>query len=316
MNEQNQIYDIAILGGGPGGCTAALYAARAGLRAVVLEQMAAGGQMADTPLIENYPGFPEGIGGFELGQLMQQGAERAGAEFRQAQATGVQLAGAVKRIETDGGPVLARAVVLATGAVPRPLGLEGEGELRGRGVSYCAACDGMLYRGKTVAVVGGGNTAVGDALHLAKLCAKVYLVHRRGALRAAPVYQKALEQAGVEIVWNARPAALLRGADGRLTGLRVADVHSGQTRELACDGVFAAIGRLPDTALFAGQAALDEAGYLLADETTRTSVPGVYAVGDARAKAVRQVVTAAADGAAAIHFAQEYLAKGADGVEQ
>ena len=168
-----ELYDVAVLGAGPGGCTAALYAARAGLRAVVLEQLSAGGQMADAPLIENYPGFPEGVGGFELGQLMQQGAERAGAEFRLAQVTGVQLAGPVKRIETDSGPLEARTVVLATGAGPRTLGLAGEDALRGRGVSYCAACDGMLYRGKTVAVVGGGNTAVGDALHLAKLAAKV-----------------------------------------------------------------------------------------------------------------------------------------------
>ena len=177
-----------------------------------------------------------------------------------------------------------------------------------------AACDGMLYRGKTVAVVGGGNTAVGDALHLAKLAAKVYLVHRRGTLRAAPVYRQALDAVGVEIVWNARPAALLRGADGRLTGLRVADTASGAARDIACDGVFAAIGRVPDTALFRGQVELDAAGYLLADETTRTSVPGVFAVGDARAKAVRQVVTATADGAAAIHFAQEYLAEQGGGL--
>ena len=309
-----ELYDVAVLGAGPGGCTAALYAARAGLRAVVLEQLSAGGQMADAPLIENYPGFPEGVGGFELGQLMQQGAERAGAEFRLAQVTGVQLAGPVKCIETDSGPLEARTVVLATGAGPRTLGLAGEDALRGRGVSYCAACDGMLYRGKTVAVVGGGNTAVGDALHLAKLAAKVYLVHRRGTLRAAPVYRQALDAAGVEIVWNAKPAALLRGADGRLTGLRVADTASGAARDIACDGVFAAIGRVPDTALFRGQVELDAAGYLLADETTRTSVPGVFAVGDARAKAVRQVVTATADGAAAIHFAQEYLAEQGGGL--
>ena len=312
-----KLYDVAVLGGGPGGCTAALYAARAGLRTVVLEQLSAGGQMADTPLIENYPGFPEGVGGFELGQLMQQGAERAGAEFRLSQVLSASLAGPVKRIETDGGPVLARCVVLATGATPRPLGLDGEAELRGRGVSYCAACDGMLYRGKTTVVVGGGNTAVGDALHLAKLCAKVYLVHRRDALRAPAVYQKALAEAGVEIVWNARPAALLRGADGKLTGLQVADVRTGETRDLLADGVFAAIGRLPDNALFRDQLDCDEAGYARADETTCTSLPGVYAVGDVRAKAVRQVVTATADGAAAIHFAQEYLARqGSEADEQ
>ncbi len=312
-----KLYDVAVLGGGPGGCTAALYAARAGLRTVVLEQLSAGGQMADTPLIENYPGFPEGVGGFELGQLMQQGAERAGAEFRLSQVLSASLAGPVKRIETDGGPVSARCVVLATGATPRPLGLDGEAELRGRGVSYCAACDGMLYRGKTTVVVGGGNTAVGDALHLAKLCAKVYLVHRRDALRAPAVYQKALAEAGVEIVWNARPAALLRDETGKLTGLQVADVRTGETRDLLADGVFAAIGRLPDNALFRDQLDCDEAGYARADETTCTSLPGVYAVGDVRAKAVRQVVTATADGAVAIHYAQEYLARqGSEADEQ
>ena len=168
MTMQN-IYDVAIIGGGPAGCTAALYAARAGLRAVQLDRLAGGGQMADTPLIENYPGFPEGIDGFDLGQRMRQGAERAGAEFRSSELLKAELAGPVKKLTTDAGAIEARCVVIATGAVPRPLGLEGETALRGRGVSYCAACDGMLYRGKTVAVVGGGNTAVGDALHLAKL---------------------------------------------------------------------------------------------------------------------------------------------------
>lgn len=175
----------------------------------------------------------------------------------------------------------------------------------------------MLYRGKTTVVVGGGNTAVGDALHLAKLCAKVYLVHRRDALRAPAVYQKALAEAGVEIVWNARPDALLRDETGKLTGLRVADVHTGATRDLLADGVFAAIGRLPDNALFRGQLDCDEAGYARADETTCTSLPGVFAVGDVRTKAVRQVVTATADGAVAIHYAQEYLARqGSEADEQ
>ena len=306
------IYDLAVVGGGPGGCTAGLYGARAGLKTLVLEKLAAGGQMADSPLIENYPGFPEGLDGYSLGDLMRQGAERAGAEFRYAQLTGADLTGEVKHLQTDSGEVLARAVVLAPGASPRPLGLPNEKELIGRGMGYCAACDGMLYRGKTVVVVGGGNTAVGDALHLANLCQKVYLVHRRNELRAPAPNVKALESSGVEIVWNARPAELVQGEDGRLCALKVQDVHTGEIRELACDGVFAAIGRVPDTDLFRDQVHCDKAGYFEADETTRTKLPGVFAVGDARAKAVRQVVTATADGAVAVHFAQEYLA----GVEE
>ena len=308
MTMQN-IYDVAIIGGGPAGCTAALYAARAGLRAVQLDRLAGGGQMADTPLIENYPGFPEGIDGFDLGQRMRQGAERAGAEFRSSELLKAELAGPVKKLTTDAGVIEARCVVIATGAVPRPLGLEGETALRGRGVSYCAACDGMLYRGKTVAVVGGGNTAVGDALHLAKLCAKVYLIHRRDALRAAPVYLKALADAGVEILWNRRPDALLQKPEGGVRGIRLADTRTGALEEVACDGVFAAIGRLPDTELFRDEVQCDSAGYIQADETTCTNLPGVFAAGDCRAKALRQVVTATADGAVAIHFAQEYLAE-------
>lgn len=312
LTMSEMIYDMAIVGGGPGGCTAALYGARAGLKTVLLEKLAAGGQMADSPLIENYPGFPEGLDGYSLGDLMRQGAERAGAEFRYTQLESADLTGDVKHLQTDSGEILARTVVLAPGASPRPLGLPNEKELVGRGMGYCAACDGMLYRGKTVVVVGGGNTAVGDALHLAKLCRKVYLVHRRDELRAPAPNVRALESSGVEIVWNARPAELVQGEDGRLQALKVEDVHTGEVRELACDGVFAAIGRVPDTQLFREQVNCDAAGYFDADETTRTNLPGVYAVGDARAKAVRQVVTATADGAVAVHFAQEYLA----GVEE
>ena len=196
-------------------------------------------------------------------------------------------------------------MILATGAFPRELGLPDEQALRGRGVAYCTACDGMLYRGKTVVVNGGGNTAVGDALYLAKLCKKVYLVHRRDELRASAVYRDALRENGVEILWNSRITALRK--EKRLTGVEVEDLRTGARRELFCDGLFVAIGRVPDTALFAGQVELDPSGYIVADETTRTSVPGVFAVGDARTKAVRQIVTAVADGAVAAHYAEEFL---------
>ena len=303
----NQRYDVVILGGGPGGYTAALYCARAGLSTLVLEKLSPGGQMATTEQIDNYPGFDEGVDGFELAERMQRGAERFGAETEFAEATSVDLMSQPKRIETTSGPVEAGTVILATGAGPRLLGLPQEENLRGRGVSYCATCDGMFYRNKAVAVVGGGNTAAGDVLTLAKLCSKVYLVHRRDTLRASRSYLEPLKSAeNVEFVWNAKPVRFEQ--DGRLTGLTVEDVKTGEMRTLPVDGVFVAVGRTPDTALFAGQTALDESGYLVAGEDTKTSVPGVFAVGDARTKQVRQVITACADGAIAAQGAEEFLA--------
>ena len=297
--------DVAVLGGGPGGYTAALYCARAGFSVVVIEKMAPGGQMATTGQVDNYPGFDEGIDGFELGERMQRGAERFGAETLFADVTAVELAGDIKRIVTTDGEIGARAVVLSTGASPRELGLPEERELRGRGVAYCATCDGMLYKGKTVVVAGGGNSAAADALHLAKLCKKVILVHRRDALRASQVYLTPLKESGVEFLWNSRITGILHG--GQVTGVRVADVKTGAEREVPCDGLFVAVGRVPDTALFAGQVRLEEHGYVDADETTRTNLPGVFAVGDLRSKPLRQIVTAASDGAVASHFIVEYL---------
>lgn len=297
--------DVAVLGGGPGGYTAALYCARAGFSVVVIEKMAPGGQMATTGQVDNYPGFDEGIDGFELGERMQRGAERFGAETLFADVTAVELAGDIKRIVTTDGEIGARAVVLSTGASPRELGLPEERELRGRGVAYCATCDGMLYKGKTVVVAGGGNSAAADALHLAKLCKKVILVHRRDALRASQVYLTPLKESGVEFLWNSRITGILHG--GQVNGVRVTDVKTGAEREVPCDGLFVAVGRVPDTALFAGQVRLEEHGYVDADETTRTNLPGVFAVGDLRSKPLRQIVTAASDGAVASHFIEEYL---------
>lgn len=298
-------YDVIVIGGGPGGYTAALYCARSGRSVAVLEKLSAGGQMATTDRIDNYPGFEEGIDGFELGERMERQAWRFVVSTVYGEVRSVELAGRPKRIESTEGSFEAEAVILATGAFPRELGLPDEQALRGRGVAYCAACDGMLYRGKTVVVNGGGNTAVGDALYLAKLCKKVYLVHRRDELRASAVYRDALRENGVEILWNSRITALRK--EKRLTGVEVEDLRTGARRELFCDGLFVAIGRVPDTALFAGQVELDPSGYIVADETTRTSVPGVFAVGDARTKAVRQIVTAVADGAVAAHYAEEFL---------
>ena len=302
------IYDMVIVGGGPAGYTAALYAARSGLSTVVLEKLSAGGQMALTEQIDNYPGFAEGIDGFTLGERMQQGAERFGAVTELAEVCRAELSGAVKVLDTGDEVFRGRTVVIATGAVPRTLGVPGEEELVGRGVHYCAACDGAFYRDKTVAVVGGGNSAAADALTLSRIARKVYLIHRRDSLRATKVYHEMLMGApNVEFCWNSTVSALQRGE--RLTGLRLREVQTGAERDIACDGVFVSVGRVPATELFREELTLDESGYIVADESTRTRLPGVFAVGDVRTKALRQVVTAVADGAVAVHYAEAYLAE-------
>lgn len=298
-------YDVAVIGGGPGGYTAALYCARSGYKTAVIEKMSAGGQMATTDRVDNYPGFEEGIDGFELGERMQKGAERFGAETLYEEVTGVELEGDVKRITTTSGKLTARAVVIATGAHARELGLPEEKALVGRGVAYCATCDGARYKGGTVVVNGGGNSAVADALYLAGICKKVYLVHRRDTLRASKVYTEPLKKSGVEMVWNSRVEEILH--EKKVTGVRVENVKTGERRTIDCDALFIAIGRTPETAIFAGQGELDKGGYLVADETTRTNIAGVFAVGDVRVKEVRQIVTATADGATAAHYIEEYL---------
>lgn len=304
MSEKN-LYDILIIGGGPAGYTAALYGARSGFRTAVLEKLSPGGQMATTNDVENYPGFPGVVDGFELGEKMQQGAEQAGAETVYAEVTKVDLAADPKVVETSEGTYLGRTVIIATGAHPRKLGLPQEENLVNRGISYCATCDGSFYKGKTVVVNGGGNTAVGDALYLAKLARKVYLVHRRDTLRVTPIYLQRLKDARVEIIWNSVVSGL--EADKKLTAVDVKNVQTGNVTKLPADGLFVAIGQLPENSLVAGQVATDKAGYIVAGEDTKTSVPGVFAIGDVRTKQVRQIITAAADGAVAIHFAEEYL---------
>lgn len=303
------VYDMIVIGGGPGGYTAALYAARAGLDVVVLEKLSAGGQMALTEQIDNYPGFDQGIDGFTLGEKMRKGAERFGAETYPAQALSLELSDKVKRVETSQGALYGRTVVLAAGAVPRQLGIAGEEEMRGHGVSYCAACDGMFYKGKRVVVVGGGNSAAADALILSRICERVILVHRRDTLRATKIYHAPLMEAGnVEFRWNSVVTGLLY--DAAVSGVRLRDVVTGEESAVECDGVFVSIGRSPASELVKGQLGLDPAGHVIADESTRTDIPGVFAVGDVRTKALRQIVTAVADGAVAVHFAQEYLAGG------
>lgn len=303
---EQKISDVIIIGGGPGGYTAALYSARANLKTMVIEKLSAGGQMATTSQVDNYPGFEEGVNGFELGEKMRQGAERFGVESLFAEVESVDLSAQPKVIHTSDGDYFARTVILATGANPREMGLEEEQKLKGRGVAYCATCDGMFYRNKTVVVVGGGNTAVADALFLSKICNKVYLVHRRDQLRASKSYMSALKQSlNIEFIWNAKVKEILH--DKKVTGVVTEDIESGDTIKVACDGVFVAIGRIPNTDLFKGQLELDEGGYIVADETTKTNLPGVFAVGDVRTKPLRQIVTATADGAVASKFAEEYI---------
>ncbi len=302
------IYDMIIIGGGPAGYTAALYASRAGFDTLLIERMSAGGQMALTDTIDNYPGFEEGIDGFTLGVKMQAGAERFGARTRNADVIGVELSGKVKKVITSAGELMSYTVVIATGASPRELGVEGETELIGRGLHYCAHCDGRFYRNRTVAVVGGGNSAAADALYLSNLAKKVYLIHRRDSLRATKVYHEPLEKAeNVEFVWNSTVSELIVGE--RVTGAKLKSRDSEQEKELRFDGLFVSIGRKPATDIFRGHIELDESGYIVADETTRTSIDGVYAVGDVRTKVLRQVVTAVGDGAVAVHFAEEYLSQ-------
>lgn len=304
-----RIYDTIILGGGPAGYTAALYAARAGMDTLLIEKMAPGGQMALTGEIDNYPGFEEGVDGFTLGMKMQQGAERFGAKTEYAEVTGVKLSGQVKQVETTGGVFSGKTVVIATGANPRELGIAGEQALVGRGVHYCAHCDGRFYKDKTVLVVGGGNSAAADALYLSRLAKKVYVVHRRDRLRATKIYHDPLHNAdNVEFVWNS--TVIDFAVEEKVVGAKVRDVKTGQESLLACDGVFISIGRRPATEFLSDQVQLDANGYIVADESTKTELPGVYAVGDVRQKALRQVVTAVSDGAVAVHFAEEYLVSG------
>lgn len=303
----DKIYDVMIIGGGPAGYSAALYCTRAGLKTIVLEKLSAGGQIALTAQVDNYPGFEEGIDGFSLGEKMQAGAERFGAVTEYAEVYSLELKGDIKVAVTSEGEFRSRVVILATGAEPRNLGIEGEKELIGKGVNYCAACDGMFYKGKTVAVVGGGNTAVADILILSKVAKKVIVIHRRDTLRAEKIYHSQLEQTeNVEFRWNSVVTELLKGEGGRLKGVRIE--KEGSSEEIEIDGLFVSVGRKPSTMLVAGQLELDDAGYVAADETTVTSLPGVFAVGDVRTKALRQVVTAVADGAVSSHFAMEYLA--------
>lgn len=297
------MYDLIILGAGPAGLTAGIYAARGGLNAVIVESKAVGGQAALTAEIENYPGFAS-VSGYELVSLMQAQCEALGVSFVFDAPVALALEGDVKRVDTAySGTLEARAVILATGALPRTLGIERESELMGGGVSYCATCDGAFFRGKPVAVVGGGNTAVEDALYLEKFASEVYLIHRRDALRADAILADRVKNSGVHIVWDSVVTAL--DGDKKLQSVTLKNVKSGDTSSLAVNGLFVAVGQKPATEGLTG-VELD-GGYIVTDSEMRTSLPGVFAAGDVRKKTLRQVVTAAADGAVAAESAIKFL---------
>lgn len=303
-----ECYDCIIIGGGPAGISAAIYGTRACLKLLALDkEFLPGGQIASTYEVDNYPGLP-GISGADLGEAMGDHAQKLGASFRRETVQSLELEEATgeKVITTNKNTYRAKTVILSLGARHRHLGIPGEEELSGMGVSYCATCDGAFFRDRVTAVVGGGNVAVEDALFLSRICRKVYLVHRRHELRADRIAQERLFACeNVEILWDMVPTAI-EGQD-QVEGLRLASVKGEETRTISVDGVFLAVGIIPNTELVKDLVKLDEAGYIVAGEDGVTDVPGVYAAGDARTKKLRQVITAAADGANAIFSVQEYL---------
>ena len=300
------MYDIIIIGSGPAGLSAAIYAQRACLDTIVIEKNGiSGGQVLNTWEVDNYPGFP-GVTGFELSRQFREHANKLGARVVQDEVVQVELSGNVKKVVCEEETYEARCVILASGAHHRTLEVPGEEELRGAGVSYCATCDGAFFRGRTVAVVGGGDAALEDAIFLARMCEKVYIVHRRDKLRGAKRLQERLQALeNGEFVWNSETAAI--EGDGQVEALRLRQTKTGEERRLDVDGVFIAVGIAPESELYAGQLELDEQGYIRADESGQTSVPGVFAAGDVRTKALRQILTAASDGANCVASAERYL---------
>ena len=301
-----QIYDVLIIGSGPAGMTAAIYGKRAGLSVAVLEgNYINGGQILNTYEVDNYPGLP-GISGLDLADKFKEHAASHGAEFLRGKAESVSLEGNIKVVHTRKEDFRCRTLVIASGAVHRKLGVPGEETLNGMGVSYCATCDGAFFRDKTVAVVGGGDVAVEDAIFLARGCRKVYVIHRRDQLRAAKTLQDSLfATEGVEMYWNGVVTRI--DGENKVQRITVENTKTGESQELEVDGVFIAVGITPDTGFVKDFVELDSQGYIIAGEDGKTSVPGVFAAGDVRTKQLRQVITAAADGANCITSAEDYL---------
>jgi thioredoxin reductase (NADPH) len=301
-------YQVVILGGGPAGLTAAIYAARSGYSTVIVEKGFPGGQIANAPHVENFPGFPDGVSGMELGQLMHRQAEAQGAQTKMADVTALEpgVGGGLHTVKTTEGDLHAAAVIIATGSGYRLLGVPGETELTGRGVSYCATCDGPFYRGKRVAVVGGGDTAITDALELTTFATEVTVVHRRNELRAGKALQdKALNSPKIKFAWN----SVVEGVEGDpvVSALRLRNTRDGIISELAVDGVFVAVGSVPSTGFLGAIVPLDESGCVVTNDLMETNIAGVFAAGDVRHNSARQVITAAGDGATAALSARRYI---------
>ena len=302
------MHDLIIIGAGPAGLTAGIYAARETFRVLILEKIAPGGQAAWSTMIENYPGFPEGISGRDLSARMKEQVDKAGAQIIIRETTGIQKKENGGFMVSAGEVYESKAVIIATGTQPKELGVPGEKELIGRGVSYCAVCDGPFFRNRTVAVIGGGNTAVHEALFLSRLATRVFLIHRRTALRASQALQKKVfAEAGIEIIWDSIVQNI--AGENKVEKIRLQNVRDGAAKELPVDGVFVLIGTKPNTGFLPPEINVNDSHYIITGETLETSMAGVFACGDCRQKVLRQVVTACAEGALAVSSARKYLEK-------
>jgi thioredoxin reductase (NADPH) len=300
------MHDLIIIGGGPAGLTAGLYNARARLDVLLLERLLPGGQVLTTDWVENYPGFPDGISGFELMERMKTQAEKFGLKIQGEEVLKLELTEKRKVVHTGKGPLEAKAVILACGATWKKLGIEGEDHLMGRGVSFCATCDGPFYRDQEVAVIGGGDTAVEEAIFLTRFVSKVHLVHRRDQLRATKLLQeRVMAQEKIEFLWDTVPVKII--GEAGVDGIELKNVKTGSVTSLDVKGVFVFIGTLPNTELVKGQIELDESGFVVTDNDMQASVPGVFAAGDIRSKLFRQISTAVGEGAAASFSAEKYI---------
>lgn len=296
----DNFYDVIIIGGGPAGYTAGLYGVRAGFKVLLIEKVYAGGQIALSHQVDNYPGFEDGIDGFTLAQNMKNQAEKFGLISKFDEVISVELTEKIKKVKTLNEEFLSNAVIIATGANPRELGLEKEQAFTGKGVHYCASCDGMFYRGKNVVIVGGGDTALSESILLSRIAKTVTIIHRRSEFRGSKVYEDVISKTeNVSVLYDSMVEKLL--GEDKLSGITIKNVKTGETNDLECDAVFVCIGRKPATELFKDQISLNDGGYIIAGEDTKTNIDGVYAVGDVRTKELRQVVTAVSDGAVAIH---------------